>query len=63
MIASFKGAVMYTTVGVWHKMLSLNDGVIRFVTSRHGDHTDACLKELSLTFKLLVIEQISQFYG
>ena len=26
--------------------------VIRIVTSRHGDHTTACLKELSLTFKL-----------
>ena len=27
------------------------------MTSRHGDHTAACLKELSLTFKLLVIEK------
>ena len=43
---------MHVAVGVWHK--------IRIVTSRHGD---ACLKELSLTFKLLVIEQIPQFYG
>ena len=33
------------------------DVVIRIVTSRHGDHTAACLKELSLTFKLLVIEK------
>ena len=31
--------------------------VIRIVTSRHGDHTAACLKELSLTFKLLMIEK------
>ena len=31
--------------------------VIRIVTSRHGDHTAACLKELSLTFKLLVIDK------
>ena len=30
--------------------------VIKIVTSRHGDHTASCLKELSLTFKLLVIE-------
>ena len=31
--------------------------VIRIVTSRHGDHAAACLKELSLLFKLLVIEK------
>ena len=37
--------------------------VIRIVMSRHGDHTDAYLKELSLTFKLLVIEQIPQPYS
>ena len=31
------------------------------MTSRHGDRTAACLKELSLLFfKLLVIEQIPQ---
>ena len=28
-----------------------------------ADHTATFLKELSLTFKLLVIEQIPQFYG
>ena len=27
------------------------------MTSCHGDHTAACLKELSLTFKLLEIEK------
>ena len=27
------------------------------MTSRHGDHAAACLKELSLPFKLLVIEK------
>ena len=37
--------------------------IIRIVTSRHGDHTATCLKELSLTFKLLVIEKIPQSYG
>ena len=37
--------------------------IIRIVTSCHGDHTAACLKELSLTFKLLVIEKIPQSYG
>ena len=31
--------------------------VIRIVTSRHGDHAAACLKELSLLFKLLLIEK------
>ena len=30
------------------------------MTSCHGDNTAACLKELSLTFKLLVIEKIPQ---
>ena len=34
--------------------------VIRIVTSRHGDHAAACLIELSLLFKLLVIEKIHQ---
>ena len=33
--------------------------VIRIVTSRHGDHAAACLEELSLLFKLLVIEKKS----
>ena len=49
---SFKGATMHVSVGVtsWRN-------VIRIVTSRHWDHTAACLKELSLTFKLLVIEK------
>ena len=28
------------------------------MTSCHGDHTTACLKELPLTFKVLVIDQI-----
>ena len=37
--------------------------VIRIVTSLHGDHAAACLKELSLLFKLLVIEKIHQSYG
>ena len=37
--------------------------VIRIATSRHEDHTAACLKELSLTFQLLVIEKIPQSYG
>ena len=37
--------------------------VIRIVTSHHWDHTAACLKELSLTFKLLLIEKIPQSYG
>ena len=50
---------MNATVVVWHKTLS----VIRFVTSLHGDNTAACLEELSLTFKLLVIEQTPQSYG
>ena len=27
------------------------------MTSRHGDHTAACLKELSLTYKLPVIDK------
>ena len=52
---------MYVAVGVWLKSLSRN--VMRIVTSRHGDHTAACLKELSLTFKLLEIEKIPQSYG
>ena len=33
------------------------------MTSRHGDHTAACLKELSLTFKLLVIENNPKSLG
>ena len=33
------------------------------MTSRHGDHTAACLKELSLTFKLLLIEKNPQVSG
>ena len=37
--------------------------VIRTLASSHGDPTAACLKELSLTFKLLVIERIFQSYG
>ena len=37
--------------------------VIRIVTSRHGDHAAACLKELLLLFKLLMIEKIHQSYG
>ena len=37
--------------------------VIRIVTSHHGDHIAACLKELSLTFKLLVIEKVPQTFG
>ena len=37
--------------------------VIRIKMSRHGDHTAACLNELSLTFKLLVIEKIPHSYG
>ena len=48
---------MHVAVGVWLKSLC---NIIRIVTSRHGDHTAACLKELSLTFKLLVIEKIPQ---
>ena len=52
---------MHVAVGVWLKALSRK--VIRIETSRHGDHTAACLKELSLTFKLLVIEKIPQSYG
>ena len=31
------------------------------MTSRHGDHAAACLKELSLLFKLLVIEKSLSF--
>ena len=37
--------------------------VIRIMTSRPGDHKAACLKELPLTFKLLVIDKIPQSYG
>ena len=36
---------------------------IRFVMLRHGDHAAACLKELSLTFKVLMIEQNPKSYG
>ena len=50
---------MHVAVGVLHKTLSL----IGFVASRHGDHTAACLNELLLTFKLLVIEQIPKSNG
>ena len=55
---------MHVAAGVWLKSLSCRDvTLLRIVTSRHGEHTDACLKELSLTFKLLVIEKIPQSYG
>ena len=42
---------------LWPSFLKSLRNVIRIMTSRHGDHTAACLKELSLTFKLLVIEK------
>ena len=38
---------MHGTVGVLHKTLSLVTLRYKFVTSRHGDHTSACLKEPS----------------
>ena len=56
---------MHMAVGVWLKSLSRRDrrNVIRIVMSHHGDHTAACLKELSLMFKLLMIKKIPQSYG
>ena len=48
--------------GGWLKSLLRRYDVIRIVTSCHGDRTAACLNELSLKFKLLVIEKISQSY-
>ena len=54
--AHFKRATMLKFITSWRN-------VIRIVTSRHGDRAAACLKELSLLFKLLVIEKIHQSYG
>ena len=46
---------MHVADGVWPKTLSRN--ILRNVTSCHGDHAAACVNELSLPFKLLVIEK------
>ena len=44
-------------------VITMRRNAIRFVTSLHGDHTATCLKELSLWFQFLVIEQIPLSYG
>ena len=62
MTASLKCATMHVTVDVWQKMLSLHDVMLYEMTLCYGDHTAFCLKELSLTFKLLVIEKIPHSY-